>query len=66
MSSIDMRQEIFELYNKMDGHALCLKQLVNNAWRACYITNVFILMGLIGDIRGRRMMAEFKPRIWQG
>lgn len=52
MSSIDMMQEILELHNKTDDHALCLKQLVHKAWRACYITNFFILIGLIRYGRG--------------
>lgn len=54
MSSIDVRHEIFKLPNEMDDQALCLKQLVHNARRACYITNVFILTGLIRNVRGER------------
>lgn len=38
--------------NKMDDQALCLKQLVYNAWKARYITIIFILMDLIRKVRG--------------
>lgn len=62
MSSTNMRQEIFELHNKMDDQALYLKQLVHDSWRACYITNFFIVMDLIRGVRGRRVSGSIQTK----
>lgn len=47
MSSIDVRHEPFQLPNKMDDQPECTGRPMNS-----YITNVFILTGLIRNVRG--------------